>query len=52
MLSYPVVPPLWGVSSTINGLGTLPSAYGGVTTGGFPVWTHPGVDGTAVQSSN
>lgn len=51
-LGYPVVPPLFGPSSTINAQEQLPSAYGGLTTGGFPVWAHPGADPPAPPSAD
>jgi hypothetical protein len=44
LLVYPAVPALLGASSTINGSKQLPSAFGGLTAGGVPVWTHPSLD--------
>lgn len=41
---YPVVPSLLGASSTIDASPVLVSGFGGFTSGGIPVWTHPGTD--------
>jgi hypothetical protein len=39
-LYFPVVPGLFGRAATIDGDPRLPSGFGGITRGGFPVWTH------------
>jgi hypothetical protein len=41
---YPVVPPLLDGVSTLDGERRLPSAYGGHTSGGMPIWIHSGRD--------
>ena len=39
-LYFPVVPELLGPKAALNGSDSLPSGFGGRTSGGFPVWTH------------
>jgi len=43
-LYFPVVPGFFGPIATLDGGKTLPSGFGGRTSGGFPVWTHDGTD--------
>ncbi len=43
-LYYPVVLPVLDGTSTIDGKRSLPSGYGGWTSGGIPIWTHSGRD--------
>jgi hypothetical protein len=43
-LYFPVIPSLLDGQATIDGSPNLPSGYVGITSGGLPIWVHPGTD--------